>query len=801
MKTTLINEKRTKEVTPEGEDSIKLSIHSDGIEHLMGTLSNLYSRPAEAVFREYVSNALDSHLLAKQTRPIEVTLKPYRLNFILEVKDFGVGMNRDDITNIYSKYAASTKRDSNTQIGAFGLGAKSALAVSNRFDVVSVKDGIETVFYCEKKDGVGVPRIVFVSETKTKAPNGVTVTIPINEAHYKTMETFAQTFFKTWNPAQVIYNNESIERFENVYDVNKYRTLYAGEEVIGWVKLAEAGKTRGYHQGRFANLPEVSIAGISYKIESSHNINAYTYWNELANNKILGKSHDILQNMADWGIQVIVNLPIGSVDLTPSRESIMVTPKTAAALQAGFEALNETIYSQMLSKLNSLPIKEAFKFYAQHLPALGVEKSIYEKVGSPVLEPQNLGVSYKGNPIPTNFIVDNPTIHVISAVNATAWEETVQNTNRINLFAILNGHKGTRQTGGQLWSPNHYHRYDSVVVYGEYNETNMAIAKRNARSYALANQKSKYVTLYFINSKTKPQNEWLESLVDVVSLDTLEQVGKAYRSSMAASRKGQGTGKKRPTAIHFGAIYNASTQKVEQRKFSGEELGNHKKVIIVTQESHDVSATYTVDDMAYVNASSFWSEMGLKNIWEDENWNLGRDSVEAVTKAFPDVPIIFVPRVRSVNPIFKANNATVMFHEAWIEKVEQVKKTQSKLFDAVQSLNMTLKGKQPLFDALYNENNMSLLDSIEDTFTREVVEVVAKKREMLNLILAGRLFLKRTTRSGYYTKINMLMTNWAANRNTGWAEKFTYLNPHKVDHSQWKKHAETYVKLINSLDS
>ena len=113
-------------------EAIEMGISQDGIQHLMSTLTNLYNDPQLAVIREYYTNGLDSHVEAGQTKPVDVYL-PTRDNPMYVVRDYGIGMSVDDIKTIYSKYGASTKRGTNTQVGAYGLGCKSALTDAEQF--------------------------------------------------------------------------------------------------------------------------------------------------------------------------------------------------------------------------------------------------------------------------------------------------------------------------------------------------------------------------------------------------------------------------------------------------------------------------------------------------------------------------------------------------------------------------------------------------------------------------------------------------------------------------------------------
>ncbi len=123
----MILEKQTNVViVEEGVDNneIKMSLDLDSANMLMQMLSkNLYSDSVGSTIRETCSNALDSHRRAGVNLPIIVSLeidtKTY--NYSFSVEDFGLGLDADDVTNIISKYGKSTKRDSATELGMFGL--------------------------------------------------------------------------------------------------------------------------------------------------------------------------------------------------------------------------------------------------------------------------------------------------------------------------------------------------------------------------------------------------------------------------------------------------------------------------------------------------------------------------------------------------------------------------------------------------------------------------------------------------------------------------------------------------------
>src|SRR6476469_9509797 len=89
------------------DNIISMGMSENAIPYLMILLSDMYSDNELACVREYSTNAFDSHIMAGQTKPIEV-FTPTPLSPFLRIKDYGVGMDRDTIANIYAMYGEST---------------------------------------------------------------------------------------------------------------------------------------------------------------------------------------------------------------------------------------------------------------------------------------------------------------------------------------------------------------------------------------------------------------------------------------------------------------------------------------------------------------------------------------------------------------------------------------------------------------------------------------------------------------------------------------------------------------------
>lgn len=75
---------------------------------------SFYSEPEQAVIRELLCNAWDSHIVSGITdTPVDVTLT----DTDLIIKDFGAGIPHDQIMDIYFTFGTSTKREDDRQTG------------------------------------------------------------------------------------------------------------------------------------------------------------------------------------------------------------------------------------------------------------------------------------------------------------------------------------------------------------------------------------------------------------------------------------------------------------------------------------------------------------------------------------------------------------------------------------------------------------------------------------------------------------------------------------------------------------
>ncbi len=246
-------------------------------------LTDLYSDPEYAIIREYATNGYDAHIEAGMVKPIEVTT-PTALSPYLTVRDFGVGLSVEDIHEIYSKYGASTKRETNAQVGMLGLGCKSALTYSPQFTITSVQNGtLISVSVSRDEDGAG--SMTIVDTRTTDEADGTTITIPTKSVN--NMEGKARRFFSYWPEGSVLLNGETPRRFEGL-KVNDHITIVQG-----------------------INDSKVVMGNVPYPA---------TFAN------------DDGQRTLPHGVSLVAYVPIGDVHFAPSQEALRDTAKTKATL-------------------------------------------------------------------------------------------------------------------------------------------------------------------------------------------------------------------------------------------------------------------------------------------------------------------------------------------------------------------------------------------------------------------------------------------------------------------------------------
>lgn len=285
-------------LTDTGNYTIKASAKAF---HILST--SLYTDPILAIVRELGCNARDSHVEAGVTKPWRLHL-PTAYEPTLEIEDFGVGLDHEQVMNLFTTFFESTKTDSNEMVGALGLGSKSPFSYTDNYTVVATKNGERNTYTAYKTDD-GIPAIVRLDTHKTDKENGVCIQIAIKSQDFhmfKERAISALRFFDQYPDC-----NMSGIFHKNVTDIN------IGENTLSYKKDAQ----------RWNGNSIVVMGGIGYPLDK--------------NRKDFREYFSILNN------NIVLEANIGDVEMTPSREALTYNKKTTDWIISELEKVSQEI--------------------------------------------------------------------------------------------------------------------------------------------------------------------------------------------------------------------------------------------------------------------------------------------------------------------------------------------------------------------------------------------------------------------------------------------------------------------------
>jgi hypothetical protein len=266
--------------------------------------SGLYANKIRAIIRELSCNAIDSHVAAgKGNTPFDVHL-PNQLEPHFSIRDYGTGLNHEQVTNIYTTYFESTKTASNEFIGALGLGSKSPFSYTDNFTVTAVQNGKKGIYTAFINDQ-GVPSIALMMEEETTDPNGVEVRFAVTDRYdFEKFKTEARSVYTWFKQRPVISGVTGFTIPEIEYET---------KDIIP-----------GVHSGK--QRPSMAVMGnIAYPIHIPDS----------------DKTLDGLRYLLDCGL--IMEFDIGELDFQASREGLSYIPQTIQSIKNKLEKLNDAL--------------------------------------------------------------------------------------------------------------------------------------------------------------------------------------------------------------------------------------------------------------------------------------------------------------------------------------------------------------------------------------------------------------------------------------------------------------------------
>ncbi len=256
--------------------------------------SKIYTDKILAPIRELACNAYDAQVDAgKADIPIVIHMPDYN-NPIFAVTDCGLGMSVEQVMRQYTTYGESGKEDSNDYIGCLGLGSKSPLCYTDQFFIETTKDGQTNKFICYYENGV--PMIQHTDSENTGADSGTTVSFAVKNSDITAFFNKCSQFFKTFRPFPKFIGATFIE-------------------------------------------PEMSKIGSMIKLDHGHslqgiNILCGNVLYRLTSSALTADQRSKLEKYCYIYTPMILEVPVGSVDISVSRESLELTDKTLDTIAA-----------------------------------------------------------------------------------------------------------------------------------------------------------------------------------------------------------------------------------------------------------------------------------------------------------------------------------------------------------------------------------------------------------------------------------------------------------------------------------
>lgn len=295
--------------------------------------NKMYSNPILAIAREISCNARDAHReVGTPEVPIHIHI-PNNLEKYYKIRDFGPGISPDRMANVFIKYTASTKRNDNIQTGGFGLGAKTPFSYSESFSITTNYNGMQYSYSCNI-DETKVGKLLLLSETPTKEPNGTEIQIPVLPKDFQAFATWTEQACRHWDVKPIIKGG-----------------------TIDW------------------QVPEKILEGNGWAIVQDNN---YNYYNRDCKIIIDGIEYPLdlesLKKYADASLiesahgKFLMYFNIGELSLSANREQIHLDEKTQKIIRQRLVIIQKELRQTIKDKIDALPnLWEANIFYRKDM--------------------------------------------------------------------------------------------------------------------------------------------------------------------------------------------------------------------------------------------------------------------------------------------------------------------------------------------------------------------------------------------------------------------------------------------------
>jgi hypothetical protein len=324
----IVTHNEQKVITNTSGNEIQFRPTEEGLLHLIDVVANKqYKNPIKSIMIEYTQNSLDSHDEAgKSDVPIEITIPSEEYPYFC-VRDFGIGMSNDQVSEIISKIGYSTKNTTQTLRGGFGLGKLVFSSYNTKtMQISNYYDGKRNDWIARLGGGSG--GIQPIGSVKTDEPKGLFIKIPVKVEDIDKFRSLSHELYSYIEPKPIIKN----------YSEHKFILHDVVEENDNWKICKNMGKSG-----------VVTMGGLSFPVEWENIHNTQKEFKRAVSN--YSNTHNL-----------VIHFNIGDLDIVSSRDALDYgSEKTQNKLKEVVENI-EDYFEKKVDGFSSLNKFEKRKF-------------------------------------------------------------------------------------------------------------------------------------------------------------------------------------------------------------------------------------------------------------------------------------------------------------------------------------------------------------------------------------------------------------------------------------------------------
>jgi hypothetical protein len=312
--------------------TVNCSIDAEDMRYISSLLRNNYSNTILATIRETYANAVDANKENNLSSELIEVKSPTSLDQTFSVRDYGSGLSRDQIFNLYSKFGKSTKRNSNSLIGGYGIGRFAPLSYKDSFTVASYHNGNKSIYslYISEENDTKIDEVF--SESTSEA-NGICISVGVAKNDLTKFNEQISSFFS---------NFEVLPKFLNIQThIVKPQIVASG---VDWQIRKSANGYTHYSVGEQG----IVMGGIYYPI----------------NPELVDFKNDDDYAWTKYLNELVFIADIGSVSLHHSRETLEYNKTTKAYLKSRYQAFCKEFTDSIKNKIAQFDcLRDAMSYY------------------------------------------------------------------------------------------------------------------------------------------------------------------------------------------------------------------------------------------------------------------------------------------------------------------------------------------------------------------------------------------------------------------------------------------------------